>query len=112
MSLTSAQIALSDSILKQIRAQVERFPEIEHMSVFGSRALDTAKSGSDIDLCIFGDRVTHDTISLLKFYLLDETTIPVNIDVVHFESISNAELREHITRYGKAIGKRESGKAG
>ena len=103
MSHESTKITLSDSILNQIRAQVARFPEIEHMSVFGSRVLDTAKSGSDIDLCIFGDRVTHDTISLLKYYLLEETTIPVNIDVVHFESIANAQLREHITMYGKDL---------
>ena len=109
MSLTSTKITLSDSILNQIRAQVARFPEIEHMAVFGSRALNTAKSGSDIDLCIFGDRVTHDTVSLLKYYLLEETTIPVNIDVVHFESISNTELREHITIYGKDLAIRPLG---
>jgi predicted nucleotidyltransferase len=109
------QLTISDSVLDQIRAVVAKFPEIESVIIFGSRVMNSAKPGSDIDLCISGSKVTHDTVSLLSYYLLNETTIPVNIDVVHFESISNAALREHIEQYGVEVsgeqgaGKRASG---
>lgn len=103
MTVNATNILISESILHQIQEIAGRFPEIQAVSVFGSRAMNTAKSGSDIDLCIFGDQITHDTISLLKFYLLNETTIPVNVDVVHFETLSNAELREHVVQYGVKI---------
>lgn len=56
--------------------------------LFGSRARGDARSGADIDLAInAGQQI--DTKTLLKIYGdIEQTTIPVNVDVVDMHSIS------------------------
>ena len=71
--------------------------------MFGSRALGTYKAASDVDLAIFGTAVSRDSASKLKFEIEEESYLPYFFDVVSYNNISNADLKEHIDRHGMTI---------
>jgi len=81
----------------------QTFNEIEKAMIFGSRAMGNYKNASDIDIAIFGKNIGLQTVSRLYNLLNEELSIPYFIDVVHFETIKNKELKEHILNKGKII---------
>lgn len=89
--------------IKHITTAIKQFPEIENAVIFGSRAKGTHKKASDVDLAIKGGSVTGETISRLNFLLNEELPLPYFFDVVHYESLKNQALVEHIDRIGKAL---------
>lgn len=82
---------------------LEQFKEIEKASIFGSRALGNYKNGSDIDLVIYGSRVTDEIINFLSIQLNEELPLPYFFDIVHYESLSNKKLKEHIDKFAKTL---------
>lgn len=62
---------LIDRDLYYIQKAIEKFPEIESVKLFGSRALGNYKNGSDVDLAIIGEKVSHKTMVKLNDYLTD-----------------------------------------
>jgi len=86
-----------------IRVAENRFPEINRVIIFGSRALGTAKPGSDIDLAIDGDNVTRATRLMFYDWLNNESTIPYKTDVVQLNELENPDLKAHIEQKGKII---------
>jgi len=77
------------------------FEEIEKAAIYGSRALGIFKPGSDIDLVIYGIKITPETVLKLKTQLEQELPIPYYFDLTHYETISNSELKKHIDEFGK-----------
>lgn len=99
-----AEIVLEPEYHQEIiRAAENRFPEIERIIIFGSRALGTAKSGSDIDIAIDGDNVTRATRLMFYDWLNNESSIPYKVDVLQLRELSNADLITHIKEKGKII---------
>ncbi|MFH0785368.1 MAG: nucleotidyltransferase domain-containing protein [Pseudomonadota bacterium] len=96
-------IDLPERVIITVAEIAGNFPEIERVDVFGSRVLGNAKQGSDIDLAVFGQPLTPQVLSAFQEYLEEETNIPYFFDIIHFESIENAALREHITQFGKPL---------
>jgi len=94
---------LTQTDIKRITAAIKQFPEIEDAVIFGSRAKGTHKKASDVDLAIKGRAVTSETINRLNFLLNEELPLPYFFDVVHYESLENQLLVEHIDRVGKSI---------
>jgi uncharacterized protein len=76
-----------------------RFERMTRLVVFGSRAIGKQRHGSDVDLAVWG--LDADETSKLKIRLNEYTKLPNKFDVIRFESISNPELRQHITDSGK-----------
>lgn len=67
--------------------------------LFGSRARGTHSQGADIDLAVDAG-VKVDYKNILKIYSdLEETTIPLFVDVVDFNNTSE-EMREEIRKEG------------
>ena len=97
------KFGLKDSDIKIIKEALKKFPEIEEALIFGSRAKGNQKKASDIDIAIKGNAVSHETILKIKDLLEEETTLPYFFDVVHYETISNVELKNHIDRVGRRI---------
>lgn len=89
--------------LEYITQALQQFPEIETALIFGSRAKGNYKPGSDVDLAIKGERITHTTIARLTFLLNEEYPLPYFFDVVHNETIKNPDLVDHIDRVGEII---------
>lgn len=94
---------LTQSDIRRITAAIKQFSEIEDAIIFGSRAKGTYKKASDVDLAIKGRAVTSETIKRLNFLLNEELPLPYFFDVVHYESLENQLLVEHIDRVGKSI---------
>jgi predicted nucleotidyltransferase len=89
--------------LTYIISSISKFSEIEKASVFGSRAKGNSKHGSDVDIAIYGDKITFDTVSRLHAILEEESPMPYYFDVVDFSHVNHESLKEHINRAGKVI---------
>lgn len=83
-----------------IREALSSFPEITRAILFGSRAKGNYRHGSDVDIAICGKNVTHETVITLSAILNEETRMPYQFDIVHFETIKNPDLKKHINRVG------------
>jgi len=86
-----------------IRDGLSKFPQIEKAKIFGSRAMGNYKKGSDIDLAIIGSEVTEDILYELYDYLNEVYPIPYFFDILHYDDISNENLKKHIDNFGKII---------
>jgi predicted nucleotidyltransferase len=94
---------LSQKQIEEIQSILSKYEEIEKAVVFGSRAIDTFKEASDVDIAIKGVNVTFKTVAKLKYELEEETYIPFFFDVVAYNSIKSNELIEHIDTKGKIL---------
>lgn len=94
---------LHDTDILMILESVRSFPEISQLVLFGSRAKGTYKKGSDVDLAIKGATVTYDTAVKLADVLNEEKPLPYFFDVIHYESITEPHLIEHIDRVGVVL---------
>ena len=77
----------------------KQFDCVDKVVLYGSRALGTHKPGSDIDLALFGSKVTPDLIATIAI-LIDDLLLPYTLDLTAYVLIDNAALREHIDRVG------------
>lgn len=82
---------------------MKRFDEIEKAVIFGSRAKGTYKPGSDVDIGIYGEQITFDTVASLKYKLEEEGPLPYFFDIVDCTHLNHKELKQHIHRVGKVI---------
>jgi len=94
---------ISDKSYNLLLETIASFPGIEKAEIFGSRAMGNYKKGSDIDIAIFGKNINFDIISRLQTILNQQLPIPYHVDVVHFDTIENKELQDHITNLGIKI---------
>ncbi len=79
------------------------FPEIEEVWIFGSRAKGSFNYGSDIDLAIKGESCNENTAVELNVLLNEVLPVPYFFDIIDYQSIKSADLKEHIDRIGKII---------
>jgi len=98
--------------LDEIIDILQKYPVVEEAILFGSRAKGTYKKGSDIDIAIKGKGIDHAVVASLSFLLNEESAMPYFFDIVHFDDISEQELKEHINRVGQSIYLRESSASG
>lgn len=94
---------LIESDLEYIIKIIKYFPEIEKAVIFGSRAKGNYKPGSDIDIAIYGGKITFDILAKLHSLLEDESPMPYQFDIVDYTHSENKEIKEHIERVGKII---------
>lgn len=87
---------LPSTTLTQIIACLQRFPNINWVKVYGSRAMGNYHKGSDIDLAFS----SKNNCSAELLATLDLLATPYLFDVTHYESIKNTELKAHIDRVG------------
>ncbi len=78
-----------------------RHPEVKEVWLFGSRAKDTHKKGSDIDLAIKGENCNPDLALTVANQANEELPVPYQVDIIDYGSIYNPDLKEHIDRVGK-----------
>ncbi|KYH34986.1 nucleotidyltransferase domain protein [Clostridium tepidiprofundi DSM 19306] len=92
-----------DSKLKNELEEIfMKYKEVDKVLLFGSRARGDHKINSDVDLCIFGDDVTH--LILAKIYMdLYEIDTPLSFDIVQFTELSKKELIKNILSEGVVI---------
>lgn len=83
---------------------IERYPSIEKVVIYGSRAKGTQREGSDIDFTLFGNIPDKD-LSGLRLDL-DDSYIPYLFDISIYDKLQSESLKEHIDRVGKIFYKK------
>ncbi len=94
---------LSEKQLNEIIEIIASYQEIEKAIIFGSRAMDTYKVASDVDIAICGEMVDIHTVGKLKDHLEEESYLPFFFDIINYNSIKNENLIQHIQNKGKVI---------
>lgn len=92
---------ISEKSYNLILSAFQKFPEVEKVLIYGSRAIGNYKSGSDIDLAVSGANISTEIILKLKTMLEQELPVPYYFDITHYETISNSALKKHIDEFGK-----------
>jgi predicted nucleotidyltransferase len=98
---------LPDQIRVSIQQVFARYPVIEQVIIYGSRAKGNYRPGSDIDLTLLGKKVGNMVLSRVLVDL-DELNTPYLMDISIFEQIESPDLIQHIQRAGQVFYDRNS----
>ena len=90
---------LKDMHREAIIARIAANDRVERAVLFGSRATGTNTASSDVDIALFGDRLTLTDQARLTA-ALEEIPMAQSVDLLLYNSIQDCTLREHIQRQG------------
>jgi len=93
---------LTSDEINKIKEVFSRHKEIEKAILYGSRAQGNYQNSSDIDLSLFGEKITLTQLLEIENQL-DDLLIPYKIDLSIYHKIENLDLIEHIDRVGKVF---------
>ncbi len=97
------KFGLKPQIIEDIKDILKKYPEVEKAVIFGSRARGNYRKGSDIDITLFGDKLTN-SINTKIFYEIDNLYLIYNIDLINFNTLSEEDkLRQNILDEGVEI---------
>jgi len=100
------EIGISETNLEEIRDFAMKYPNIEKIVPYGSRAKGNFRPGSDLDMVLIGDELKlKDQLSFWED--LDDSYQPYLFDVAILSHIKNESLLDHIIRVGKVIYKKK-----
>lgn len=99
MNIEQNKFGLTDRSIETLFSIFNKYPDIQLVHLFGSRAKGTYKPGSDIDLAIINTGLEPRTISRVLSDC-EESNLPVYVDLVDFNSLTNQDLIDHIKRVG------------
>ena len=82
-------------------------PGVEEVWLFGSRAMGSHREGSDVDLCLVGEAITHaDRLQLM--HAIDDLLLPWQVDLALHHELP-CELLDHVNRVGVRLWQRLQG---
>lgn len=90
--LTPAQLSRIKEILAPFAAHLDR------VVLFGSRASGAYRPSSDIDLALYGPIEEQDVDRLHTLFM--ESTLPLRVDIVSYQSVNSTPLKRHINEAG------------
>jgi len=93
------RFGLSDEVLGLLRAAFAGYGKVDAVVVFGSRAMGNHRPGSDIDLAVKGGSITSEDMQEMVL-ALDNLGLLYKVDVRHYDTINNADLKAHVDRVG------------
>ena len=96
------QYGLEQQDIDNIVSILKQAVTVSSAILFGSRAMGTHRSGSDIDIILIGNSVTHQNL-LDILITLDELNLPYKFDIIIHNKITEPALLEQINRVGKTL---------
>ncbi len=90
---------LSKNVVERIQGVFKAHPEVGKAVLYGSRANGTHRSGSDIDITLFGSTLDDRVLASVENEL-DELFLPYAFDLSNFSLLTHPALRDHIRRVG------------
>ena len=93
---------IEDKLKNELQTIFSKYKEIEKVLLFGSRGREDNKYNSDVDLCLFGENITH-LIQAKVFMDIDEINTPLSFDILNFNELTKKELIDNIINYGVYI---------
>ena len=94
-----ANTGLSQEVIDKLKNVFSLFPQINRITLFGSRAKGNYRQGSDIDLVMECNQLQFDDIMNIE-QKLDDLLLPYTIDLLEINNIESEELLSHIKRIG------------
>ncbi len=85
-----------------MRGVFSNYSGIEKAVIYGSRAKGNHRHGSDIDITLFGEHLTHEQLNRIETQL-DDLMLVYSIDLSLFKYIDAPDLIEHINRVGRVF---------
>ena len=98
---------LTDEALARMEGVFAKFPAVNQVLLYGSRAKGNYRPGSDIDLTFLGDGVDEKLMSQIEAEL-EELLLPYQFDLSIFSKITHPELIDHIQRLAKVCYSKKS----
>lgn len=92
---------LEQRTIKSIKNILQKYPEIEKVIIYGSRAIGNYKYNSDVDLAVIGNLKWDFTGHLMEE--LDLLSTPYLYDVTDYKRITNLNIKKHIDDFGKVF---------
>jgi predicted nucleotidyltransferase len=92
---------LPPSALSAIQRVLARHPAVRAAVLFGSRAMGTARPGSDIDLALDGEVSVAELARIAAD--LDGCDLAWEVDLVRLSALEDAEVRAHVARVGVTV---------
>lgn len=89
-------------VVEQLKALFRAWPQIQRVTLYGSRAKGNYRKGSDIDLCIDGQNLGIADLLRLDSEI-DDLLLPWKVDIALRHQIENPDLLAHIDRVGIPI---------
>jgi predicted nucleotidyltransferase len=93
------RFGLSEAILKDFNNVFSKYPNIETVLIFGSRAKGTHQDGSDIDLAVFAKNMSEQDFANL-WNDVDALPLVFKVDCLHWDYLSNQNLKNNILQQG------------
>lgn len=91
---------LDRNTIQKFYSVFAKYPEVEEVLIYGSRAKGNFREGSDIDLTLVGDYITEQIFSKIRMDL-DDLNTPYIVDLSVFHLLKSESLLNHIKRIGK-----------
>ncbi|MBP0048541.1 nucleotidyltransferase domain-containing protein [Marinobacterium sp. AK62] len=76
--------------------------DITQAVLYGSRAKGNWHDRSDVDLAVKGEQLDRFKIARLMLEI-DDSDFPYPVDILHYDTLNNPRLKEHIDRVGVVI---------
>ncbi|MDP3559351.1 MAG: nucleotidyltransferase domain-containing protein [Legionellaceae bacterium] len=96
---TPSEFGLPPTAIQALQNIFKLHSKIEQVILYGSRAMGSYRTGSDIDLCLIAPTLTF-TEQLSLENKIDDLLLPWKIDVSIRHKIDNPALLDHINRVG------------
>ena len=85
---------------------LQQSAKVQEVWLFGSRAMGRYREGSDLDVCLVGEAITHlDRLQLM--HAIDELLLPWPVDLALRHELPD-ELLDHLNRVGRCLWRRAS----
>lgn len=94
------EFGLTAEEIAEIKEVIASFPQVEEVTIFGSRAMGNYKPSSDIDLVIAGSDADFQVLLALSA-ALDDLEMLYRFDIQLLSSIKDQSVLDHIARNGK-----------
>ncbi len=92
---------LKEVTIEKLKIIFSKYPQIEKVVIYGSRAKGNYRNGSDIDLTLIGKNLTLKNSVYPIEADIENLYLPYFFDISIKENIDNQNLIEHINRIGK-----------
>lgn len=96
------KFGLKETLISRVNSVFDKYPEIEEVIIYGSRAKGSHREGSDIDITLKGTGLT-DSIRSKVWLDIDELNTPYLFDISIYHNLHSPDLEEHIDRVGKVL---------
>ncbi|MEQ9107828.1 MAG: nucleotidyltransferase domain-containing protein [Limnobacter sp.] len=90
---------MSSEIVRQLTSVFARYPNIETVYLFGSRAKGNFRDGSDIDLAVLAPEMKPEIFTQL-WNEIDALPMVFKVDCLHFEQLENDALKQKVLNEG------------